>query len=192
MLSRLLLVALLFVSSNITAEPGNQAGIEIPLEHIERFQEIANRGIQDRLAPDRRAQFDEAVEHGLVLLPSAQPTYLCIPDESLGFYYKNDEWVAASFKVTEDKYILRRLTAEDWGFKDKSMPYGVFMLGQNTAAIHRCRVFEDAFQCRTGIGQFYFSSESGRYIKTYTAGYWNGKDNNENTPHIERGRCSKI
>ena len=41
-------------------------------ENIQRFQEIANRGLQDRLDPDKRARFDEAVRRGLITSP-AQP-----------------------------------------------------------------------------------------------------------------------
>jgi hypothetical protein len=35
-------------------------------ENLARFQEISNRGLQDKLDPDKRARFDEAVKRGLV------------------------------------------------------------------------------------------------------------------------------
>jgi hypothetical protein len=34
-------------------------------ENLARFQEISNRGLQDQLAPDKRARFDEALSRGL-------------------------------------------------------------------------------------------------------------------------------
>ena len=37
-----------------------------PQQNIERFQAIADRGLQDRLEPDKRARFDEAVSRGLI------------------------------------------------------------------------------------------------------------------------------
>lgn len=37
-----------------------------PEENLARFQEISNRGIQDKLAPEKRAVFDEAVRRGLI------------------------------------------------------------------------------------------------------------------------------
>ncbi len=40
-----------------------------PQENLARFQEIANRGIQDQLAPEIRARFDEAVSRNLIRLP---------------------------------------------------------------------------------------------------------------------------
>ena len=36
----------------------------------EKWQEIANRGLQDNFDPERRAKFDEAVRRGLIVLPS--------------------------------------------------------------------------------------------------------------------------
>ena len=44
-----------------------------PQENRARFQEIANRGLQDRLDADKRARFDEAVRRGLITLPD-QPS----------------------------------------------------------------------------------------------------------------------
>ena len=37
-----------------------------PQENLARFQEISNRGLQDRLKPDMRARFDEALNRGLI------------------------------------------------------------------------------------------------------------------------------
>lgn len=37
-----------------------------PQENLQRFQEIANRGLQDQLDPERRKRFDEALRRGLV------------------------------------------------------------------------------------------------------------------------------
>ncbi|WP_157953873.1 hypothetical protein [Microbulbifer sp. A4B17] len=81
---------------------------------------------------------------------------------------------------------------EFW-YKDKKHPYGVFELGAKSP-VYRCLISEYAndFICHVGVGEFFFSPESGRFIKTYTAGYWNGENNNENTPNVTRGRCSKI
>jgi hypothetical protein len=38
----------------------------------EKWQEIANRGLQDRFDPTTRARFDEAVKRGLIALPGGQ------------------------------------------------------------------------------------------------------------------------
>lgn len=46
-----------------------------PQENLARFQEIARRGLQDRLDPDKRARFDEAVRRGLIAVdqPPSEP-----------------------------------------------------------------------------------------------------------------------
>jgi hypothetical protein len=43
-----------------------------PQENIARFQEIASRGLQDRLDPDKRARFDEAARRGIIKIPAQQ------------------------------------------------------------------------------------------------------------------------
>ena len=37
--------------------------------NLARFQEVARRGLQDNLAPDKRARFDEGVRRGIIVLP---------------------------------------------------------------------------------------------------------------------------
>ena len=38
----------------------------------EKWQEIANRGLQDNFDPQTRARFDEAVKRGFITLPENQ------------------------------------------------------------------------------------------------------------------------
>jgi len=45
---------------------------EIAANKKERYQEIANRGIQDKLNPERRARFDEAVRRGLITVDGGE------------------------------------------------------------------------------------------------------------------------
>ncbi len=42
-------------------------------ENLARYQEIANRGIQDKLPPEKKARFDEAVKRGLIKVSQGQP-----------------------------------------------------------------------------------------------------------------------
>ena len=44
-----------------------------PQENLARFQEIASRRLQDKLDPDKRARFDEAVRRGLIQVETVQP-----------------------------------------------------------------------------------------------------------------------
>lgn len=43
-----------------------------PQENIARFQEIANRGLQDQLDPEKRGIFDEAVNRGIITVDKAE------------------------------------------------------------------------------------------------------------------------
>lgn len=44
-----------------------------PQENLARFQEIANRGLQDNLPADKRARFDEAMRRGMIKPAGGQP-----------------------------------------------------------------------------------------------------------------------
>ena len=50
----------------------------------EKWQEIANRGLQDKFDPQTRAKFDEAVKRGLITLPQAQTDPSDLPPGDLG------------------------------------------------------------------------------------------------------------
>lgn len=119
-------------------------------------------------------------------------TWICISEDSTGFYFKDGKWGRAVFNISEDKFIIRPIKKSDGRryFNDKAHPYGVFVLGENRPS-KRCSADEDIV-CKLGIGDLFFSPKSGRFIRIYAEGYWDGADNNDNTPNITRGRCSKI
>ena len=50
------------------------------------------------------------------------------------------------------------------------------------------------FSCRLLPGEFELkvSLENGRFLQTYSSGYVDGANNNDNTPHVEIGTCSKL
>lgn len=48
------------------------------------------------------------------------------------------------------------------------------------------------FSCRLWVGELKVSLENGRFLKTYSSGYVDGVNNNDNTPHVEIGTCSKL
>ena len=118
-------------------------------------------------------------------------TWLCISEDSTGFYFEDGKWGQAKFDVSDDKFIVRPLKESDGRyFKDKEHTYGVFDLGRDHPS-KRCKS-NISIVCKVGLGELFFSPKSGRFIKTYPVGYWDGQNNNNNTPHITRGRCSKI
>lgn len=61
-------------------------------QNLARFQEIANRGLQDRLDADKRARFDEAVKRGLITLPKQfQEPIQPAPQRELTAFEKADQ-----------------------------------------------------------------------------------------------------
>jgi len=122
--------------------------------------------------------------------------WLCVADKSTGFQFKDGKWGQVRFKIDESKFILRKFREDEDGF-GKSGPYGVMQLGSDYP-LYKCSELTDwgdgmrFFYCDSVNGDFRFSTVSGRFIRSYMGGYWDGKDNNNDTPLIEIGRCSKI
>jgi hypothetical protein len=48
------------------------------------------------------------------------------------------------------------------------------------------------FYCSDGIGDYTFSIKTYRFLKSYMIGYVGGKDNNDDTPSVQAGTCTKI
>jgi len=81
-----------------------------PQENLARFQEIANRGLQDQLDPDKRARFDEAIRRNLISAPVSQPVQQPRPETGFADIFTGAERIAATpelgtlqeFGVTEE------------------------------------------------------------------------------------------
>ena len=124
---------------------------------------------------------------------SKDDTYLCIAEESTGFYFENGKWGQAKFDVSEEKFLIRKIKTHEVGYVDKKNNYGIYPLGENYS-VHVCEQNQRTKKmiCNGITGKIFFSPTSGRFLKSYIFGYWEGIDNNTNTPHLMRGRCSKI
>ncbi len=49
-----------------------------------------------------------------------------------------------------------------------------------------------SFSCRVIGGDLDVNLSNGRFLQSYVWGYVDGEDNNDNTPNIEIGKCSRI
>ncbi|OFA33289.1 hypothetical protein BAE46_00845 [Glaciecola punicea] len=122
--------------------------------------------------------------------------YLCISDASTGFYFndKSNSWKQANFKVSDNKYLITT-------FKDESYKYQIQKMGSDSVLAY-C---EDEFSepgflfCEGILLDFKFNKVNGRFIKTYTAGYYNVlpkineiTDKDSDTPTMEIGKCSSF
>ena len=124
----------------------------------------------------------------LATVASADP-WLCIEEAASGFLFKNGKWTQGPFHIDGKKFILRKPNIDDLDY-GKSQ-YGVYALG-SPASSYQCAEANQfgEFRCHSLLGEFKFAVRSGRYLRTYTAGYWDGEDVAKNTPIIARGRCS--
>jgi hypothetical protein len=128
----------------------------------------------------------------LATVASADP-WLCTTEQTTGFVFKNDNWEPGRFTVEDRKYILRKLTEADFYYRGDNK-YGLFLLGMDLVGTPCTNPsLSGNIFCEDFVGQFKFSTKSGRFLMTYMSGYWDSKSDAEShTPLISIGRCSKI
>jgi hypothetical protein len=114
----------------------------------------------------------------------SQSSYLCIADATTGFRYDNNskEWVKTSFKTADEKYILKK-NQEGWEWLEFGSKTGM-----------QCGEINEYgwLHCTLWVGSLKFNKNNLRYLRTYDAGYVDGKNNNDNTPVISIGKCSPL
>lgn len=126
---------------------------------------------------------------GSVIAENEQVNYLCTSKVSAGLWYNKDRqvWSPESFdagvkylvKVNDKKHTSHSATAIKYG-GEQSTYYCNKDLGTNE------------FLCKTSTGQFVFSQNELRFIRSYMHGYNDGIKNNDNTPVITGGTCSPL
>jgi hypothetical protein len=130
------------------------------------------------------------------LLAQAAFHYECKGDSSVG--YRFDEgvlsWKSGEFRVGEPSYSVRHLTDEE--MRDdviyKGKTWGVFA-PHDKATLLSCPDMEAGdLRCGGGSLSFILDSHSLRYQKYYQGGYVSGRDDNDDTPFIEIGRCRLV
>ena len=117
-------------------------------------------------------------------------SYLCSADEATGFFFENGKWGSSTFNVQEEKFIIRPLNETEKDRYSDEYSHGYATLG-NSFVTSGCSYAYGMFHCES-LYEIRFSPDTGRYLKSHLVGYWTGEDNNENTPYLERGRCSKV
>jgi hypothetical protein len=132
--------------------------------------------------------------------PALAQRYECKADLTVGYAFDeiNRSWTAKQFHPSEQKYVIRRLTDNEMQspIAKKGMTWGAFE-GEENYTIFKCpepktSVNEDGLQCGGMAVNFIFDASSRRYQKYYLGGYVRGRDDNDDTPSIEIGRCKEI
>ena len=115
------------------------------------------------------------------------PKWICVAEAATGFMYIEGKWVVVNFDVEASRYLVSN---KPWL---GDMRYQVVRLGEEygSACQENGPTKEGFLQCK-GLKQFLININTLRYVKAYLYGFADGTDNNDNTPHIERGTCSPL
>ena len=126
--------------------------------------------------------------------------YECQADLAVGYAFDEitRSWTAKQFHTPERKYVIRRLTDKEMQspVARKGMTWGAFE-GEESNTIFECpepkaSIDEDGLQCGGMAVNFMFDASSRRYQKYYLGGFLRGRDDNDDTPSIEIGRCKEV
>ncbi|WP_303293442.1 hypothetical protein [Marinobacter sp. ST-43] len=119
--------------------------------------------------------------------------FFCVAEEVVGFAYSPTKgWHGSNFDSGDKKFVIRKLQKDELGFSEDKVMYGFFELGADST-LDLCEIQHGGLiSCRSFMGEAIFEPGSGRFIRTYTFGYWLGGNEESDTPYIMRGRCSKI
>jgi hypothetical protein len=114
----------------------------------------------------------------------AQDTYLCVPSKITGFSYNNTSktWEQSAFKIGDEKKLLKKV-GNQWEWRTFGQQWGQKCGSMNDYGLVNCDLI---------FGTLRFSKNKLRYIETYTVGYIDGGNNNDNTPAITIGTCSPL
>ena len=132
---------------------------------------------------------------GLVLagLVSAADSYICAADRSTGFIYKDNEWQAVNFDVSQNRYLVRKATEDD---SHSSSPWLYGEFGQSILGGQCDEPFSTGLMiCRSAGQDFRVNISKMRYQLYYWVGYIISNDTSSHrsdTPYIEIGRCSPL
>ena len=112
------------------------------------------------------------------------PKWICLTERATGFAWNGQRWDQTSFDTSKMRYVISRDPAEDNAYtvKTVSRNYGTRCDGPTEYGFISCPFF----------GEFKFNTKTLRFLSTYTAGYLDGKENNDNTPAIEIGTCTRF
>ena len=131
----------------------------------------------------------------VVLIPSSawSDQFLCVPDKMTGFTFdesKND-WTSTTF-TTNFKYII----APTNNGRDS---YTLTKVGENEPEGYCKNGFNESgfLFCETFGGELKFNKSNGRYLMSFTYGYYivgtddtTKTDKDSGTPMIQIGKCS--
>jgi hypothetical protein len=143
--------------------------------------------------------------------PDYSGTYLCVTEAAGGLWFNKsaDRWEGATF-TPEGKRVVRVTRAgvgieKNFTGKDVEVSrYTVMVKAFGEASEQQCfaRFGKDRnvalegdsawIWCSAMLDDFQVNFANGRFLSVYPIGFVDGDDTNENTPHVQGGRCERI
>jgi hypothetical protein len=143
-------------------------------------------------------------------LASAQEkngAYYCVADASGGIFYDDNSkrWEGTTF-CPSTKFVVRLTFAEHkieknfLGDQDDHNYYKIAITDSGDNYASPCTsdntgeviVLNPGLTRCSVISDYVFDFKNNRFLSAYLLGYVGGKDNNENTPAVSAGTCTKI
>lgn len=133
-------------------------------------------------------------------------SYFCTAEYSAGLAYDkaSKRWVSSTFNPRQ-KFVLALKYAGSRAVGDKkSDAFDVTVTDAGSNLAVPCFDWSDPstspavpirggnLRCTGTIFEYIFNRDSNRFLSIYAVGYIDGKDNNEDTPAISGGTCTKI
>jgi hypothetical protein len=105
----------------------------------------------------------------------------------------------------ESKFVLRLKYIKSWVKDDENVDdYSVTITRLGSTYNAECLDFSQSqhgvvsdrkytyLRCRANESDYTFNLKNSRFLSVYPNGYVEGEDNNDNTPHVSGGTCTKI
>jgi hypothetical protein len=136
----------------------------------------------------------------------ASASYFCTSEFAGGISYdaQSKSWRGTTFNTKGDNFVLS-LKTERSRFEGKEfieeLTVTVTKAGSSYAAacldftgpLHSTVTSSDGFfRCSANVTDYTFSRKTNRFLSVYSVGYVTGSDDNENTPSVVGGTCTKI
>lgn len=139
-----------------------------------------------------------AVSLSVIASPASAETWLCLAEKATGFGYDaaSKEWKSADFGTARDRYIVKPSPNKEWVYEVRRFGTATTLLPD---AWCKADFAAGTFLHCTGVlAEFKFNRKTGRFLKSYLAGYWsyapgvNATQEGADTPTIEIGTCSAV
>lgn len=141
-------------------------------------------------------------------------SYFCTVESSGGLSFNNSEkrWEGTRFKSTERFVLKLHMTGKrtvphlfDKNRTDQVYDYDVWLTQAGKSSPSRCfGMYPTPFSekvvvrsvtrilCNSSLTEYQFNLETNRFLSAYLRGFVDGEDNNDNTPAVSAGTCTKI